>query len=111
MRRKLFVLGAAAICAFAVVILLRVNSFREQNWASLTAKVAQVNTPSLAAPKRLVTSGARTPVVPLAFNSPSRPASSTGQGKRATQADTAHDQFARWAELYFSASSAGDKAV
>src|SRR6266446_7915238 len=98
MRRKLFVLGAAAICVFAVVVLLRVHFFPTRNWGSLTTKGLRVNTPSLAAPKRLVTSGTRAPVVPMAFNSSSHPASATGQGKRTTQADTAHDRFARWAE-------------
>src|SRR5438132_5527593 len=111
MRRKLFVLGAAAICVFAVVIGLRVQFFPTRNWGSLTTKGVQVNTPSLAAPRPATVIGARTTVVPLAFNSPSRPASATGQGRTAPQAGAAHDRFARWAELYFSAATAGDKAA
>ncbi len=110
MRRKSFVFGAVAICAFAVVILLRVHFFPTGNWGSLTTKGVRVNPPSLAAPRPATVIGARTPVVPLAFNSPSRPASATGQGTAAPQADAAHDRFARWAEQYFSASNAGDKA-
>src|SRR5438552_12498348 len=111
MRRKLFVVGAAAICVFAVVVGLRVQFFPTRNWGSLTTKGVQVNTPSLAAPRPATVIGARTTVVPLAFNSPSRPASATGQGRTAPQAGAAHDRFARWAELYFSAATAGDKAA
>src|SRR5438477_12337551 len=81
MRRKLFVVGAAAICVFAVVIVLRVHFFSTRNWGSLATKSVRVNTPSLAAPRPATVIGARTPVVPLAFDSPSRPASATGQGK------------------------------
>src|SRR6266487_6447708 len=111
MRRKYFVFGAAAICALAVVIVLRVHFFPTRNWGSLTTKSVRVNTPSLGAPRPATVIGARTPVVPLAFNSPSRAASASGQGEPAPQADAAHDRFARWAELYFSASTAGDKAA
>src|SRR5438552_12434297 len=111
MRRKLFVVGAAAICVFAVVIVLRVHFFSTRNWGSLATKSVRVNTPSLAAPRPATVIGARTPVVPLALDSPSRPAAATGQGKTTPQADAAHDRFARWAELYFSAATAGDKAA
>src|SRR5437762_2452211 len=111
MRRKCFVVGTAAICAFAVPIVFLVHFFPMRNWSSLTAKVAPAKTPSVAAPKRLDASGAQTPVVPLAFNSRSRPASATGHGQAATPADAAHDRFARWTELYFSASTAGDRAA
>src|SRR5438128_6962164 len=110
MRRKSFVFGAAAICALAVVVVLRVHFFPTRNWGSLATKSVRVNTPSLVAARPATVIGARTPVVPLAFNSPSRPASATGQGTTAPQADAAHDRFARWAALYFSASTADDKA-
>src|SRR5438552_18353862 len=106
MRRKYLVFSAAAICAFAAVIVLLLRFFPARNWGSLTAKRALVNTPSLAAPRPGAVIAARTPVLPLAFNSPSRSASATGQLKTVPQADAAHDRFGRWAELYFSASTA-----
>src|SRR5947209_5413098 len=110
MRRKYLVFGTASICASAVVTVLLFRFVSAQNGGPLTAKRTPVNTPSLVAPKRLVTSRARTPVVPLPFNPPSRATSTTGQGKTAIPADAAHDRFARWAESYFSASTSGDKA-
>src|SRR2546427_263037 len=111
MRRKYLVFGAAAICVFAVVIVLLFRFFPARNLGRLTAKAARVKTPSLAVPRPSAVIGSQTPVVPLPFNPPLRPASATGQVKTATPADAAHDRFARWAELYFSVSTAGDKAA
>src|SRR5437870_4999943 len=111
MHRKHLVSGAASICAFVVVAVLLFRFVPERNGGSLTAKRTTVNTPSLVAPKRLVTSRARTPVVPLPFNPPSRATSTTGQGKTLLPAGAAHDRFARWVESYFLASTSGDKAA
>ena len=111
MRGKYFVFSAAATCAFAAIIVLLFHFFPARAPGPLTAKAAPVNAPGVAAPGRLADSGARRQVVPLAFNKPSPPASSTGQGKTATRADAAQERFARWVELYFSAPIAGDKAA
>src|SRR5437667_638326 len=110
MRRKHLVVGAAGICAFAAVSVFLFHFFPARDPGSLPARGAAVNTFSNAVP-RLVTTAARTLAVPLAFNSPPRLASASGQGNTATQADAAHERFARWAELYFSASTAGDRTA
>src|SRR5437879_5799154 len=111
MRRKYLVFSAAAICVYAVVTVLLFRFFPARNWGSLTAKRAPINAHSPVAPKRLVTIRAPAPVVPLPFSRLPRGASAAAQGKPATQADAAHDRFARWAEVYFSASTSSEKAA
>src|SRR6266568_4271430 len=111
MRRKHLVVGAAGICAFAAVSVFLFHFFPARDPGSLPARGAAVNPFSNAVPGRLVTTAARTLAVPLAFNAPPRQASASGEGKRATQADAAHERFARWAEVYFSASTSSEKAA
>src|SRR5580765_5401495 len=111
MRRKYLAFKAAVICVFAVVVVLLFRFDPARNWSPLPTKRAPVDAPSRGTPKRQMTRGVQTPVVPLAFNSSSRPSSGTAQGKPVMPADAAHFQFARWAESYFLAATSGDKAA
>src|SRR5438874_8716637 len=100
MRRKCSVFGIAAICAFALIVVFLFRFFPARISGPRSAKGHPVETASPVAPGRLITRGARAPMVPLAFNSPLRPASAPGQRKTPASADAAHNQFARWVELF-----------
>src|SRR5438552_75151 len=111
MRRVHFLFAVAAICALAVVALLLRNFSTRPDSHLPTTKGASLQAPPVPFPASTVSPGTAARELPLPLVWPARAASAAGQGKTKTQADAAHDQFARWAEQYLSASITGGKAA